>query len=299
MIHLIIDGDKRHGTILSFTNFLPSRLVTCDSATTAKLYAFLFDCSLMILGMANADAPPLLLMGRRYPFHFSAGDFKVGNVAVYVEEEFNTSEGTGLTVWDGSIVLAKWMESLPRAALSHAVLELGCGTGLVGMAAAALGSPCVTLTDLPYALKNTQRTVAANSHISSDCTISVQELDWLLPHQIPPAGIVLAADVAWVEELVQPLIGTLKAATAGQLSTPIQLSDSFPWLGERESQHPVVFLSYQSRSTRVDEAMLVGLSEAFHLHKVPDEQMPTNFNPSNITVYVLTRRSQDVQPSLG
>ncbi len=59
------------------------------------------------------------------------------------------------------------------------ILELGAGTGLVGLAAAQLGAARVQITDLPYALANIQSNVDRNAAGSS--TVEVRALDWFDP----------------------------------------------------------------------------------------------------------------------
>ena len=54
--------------------------------------------------------------------------------------------GTGLITWDGAVVLAKYLETVPSFLLNKNVLELGAGTGLAGMAATLLGAKATLLT---------------------------------------------------------------------------------------------------------------------------------------------------------
>lgn len=55
--------------------------------------------------------------------------------------------GVGCVVWDAALVLAKFLETGAWPLSRRAVLELGAGTGAVGIMAATLGAD-VTLTDL-------------------------------------------------------------------------------------------------------------------------------------------------------
>ncbi|XP_015721440.1 protein-lysine methyltransferase METTL21D isoform X2 [Coturnix japonica] len=57
------------------------------------------------------------------------------------------SGGVGCVVWDAALVLAKFLETGSFPLSRRAVLELGSGTGAVGIMAATLGAD-VTLTDL-------------------------------------------------------------------------------------------------------------------------------------------------------
>ena len=75
--------------------------------------------------------------------------------------------GTGWRVWPCALLLSCWLvanearlQLLERRA---SALELGCGLGLPGLAAAALGARDVALTDcLPVLLSTIRRSVAAN-----------------------------------------------------------------------------------------------------------------------------------------
>merc|ERR1712032_1646113 len=55
---------------------------------------------------------------------------------------------TGVVVWDAAIVLAKYLQTVQAQLKSRSVIELGSGTGAVGLSAAALGASPVLLTDL-------------------------------------------------------------------------------------------------------------------------------------------------------
>ena len=54
---------------------------------------------------------------------------------------------TGGRVWSSASVLCKWLDGQGDTLQGRALLELGCGTGAVGLYAAALGAKRVTLTD--------------------------------------------------------------------------------------------------------------------------------------------------------
>lgn len=102
----------------------------------------------------------------------------------------------GTTVWDASIILAKWMEKNARKGselsrpklVGKRVLELGAGMGLGGLAAAALGAD-VELTDvaevLPLLRQNAEALMGKATLATSDAawvagagSVSVRELDW-------------------------------------------------------------------------------------------------------------------------
>lgn len=87
---------------------------------------------------------------------------RVGNQFITIQEEHQAELGTGLITWDGSVVLAKYMEFNVEQIRTKNILEVGAGTGVAGMAASVLGSNYVLLTDLAYSLSNLRRNVAIN-----------------------------------------------------------------------------------------------------------------------------------------
>ncbi|WP_425616959.1 methyltransferase [Anatilimnocola sp. NA78] len=99
------------------------------------------------------------------------------------------------------------------------VLELGCGTGLVGLAALAKGCR-VTFSDyVPLAVE----LACANARHNGYQHVRGEVLDWRDPGREPQYPIILAADVVYDEELHQPLLDTLAARL---------LPAGFAWLAE-------------------------------------------------------------------
>lgn len=127
----------------------------------------------------------LCLPGPKWYFNWSSGDFTVGDRQIYIGVVANSGLGTGLTVWDGAVVLSKFLETEANAGAcriaGRTVLELGAGTGVVGLAAAALGAQRVILTDQAYTLDNLRATVARNPSLRG---IDVVELDWLASNMV-------------------------------------------------------------------------------------------------------------------
>lgn len=154
-------------------------------------------------------------------------------------------------MWDGAAAAARYLEAAAAglAGKYSSVLELGSGTGLAGLAAAAALQLPTLLTDLPEVLPALRRNIAANAELAH--LVTAAPLDWRQPrlpeaeaNQQRSAGssggrLVLAADCVWLEELVPPFAAALELAVAARP-------------GGR------ALLAYQSRSSRVDE-LLFGL----------------------------------------
>lgn len=191
-------------------------------------------------------------------------------------------------MWDGAAAAAKYLEAaavdlLARHAFSS-VLELGSGTGLAGLAAAAALQLPTLLTDLPEALPALQHNIAAN--VSLTRLVAAAPLDWRDPSASPALSgkgrgggmsssgvgsmsssggssaaavdisssgsgsrLVLAADCVWLEKLVQPFVSALELAAAGPADRAL--------------------LAYQSRSERIDDLLFGLLQRSFEVANVP------------------------------
>ena len=96
------------------------------------------------------------------------------------------------------------------------ILELGSGTGLVGIAAAVTLGANVTVTDLPHVIPNLQFNVDANADVVAQKggTVNVAPLRWGEDDDVEVIGrefdLVLASDVVYHDHLFEPLIQTLR-----------------------------------------------------------------------------------------
>ena len=151
---------------------------------------------------------------------------------------------TAATIWDCSIVMAKWIES-QSVKISGRVLELGAGRGLVSMACRSLGCS-ISATDMPEALEILQETFNVNDFKD----IAVAPLDWKdskSPLFEKRFDYIVAADVVWVHELIAPLVSTLARMhifTIGLVS------------GDT-----IAFVAHQSRSQRSDNEFFSSLQK--------------------------------------
>jgi predicted nicotinamide N-methyase len=105
-----------------------------------------------------------------------------------------TADNLGLKTWASSYLLAKQLCSLqqriPDLAPNAAILELGAGTGLVGMAAALVFKRHTILTDLPEIVPNLEQNARSNSEVISSCggSVSAAVLDWTRPDELELDG---------------------------------------------------------------------------------------------------------------
>jgi predicted nicotinamide N-methyase len=112
--------------------------------------------------------------------------------------------------WLGGLALARFVLDRPETVRGRRVLDLGCGSGLVGIAAAKAGAVSVLAADIDgYAVAATQVNAAANG---------VEVEGWLgdlTEGVVPVVDIVLAGDVFYDPEpaaRVLPFLARCRAA---------------------------------------------------------------------------------------
>lgn len=107
---------------------------------------------------------------RRWPFE-SQGD--QSSFELTIREPPLSGDSLGLKTWGSSYVLAHLLPRFAETSLSHLlspgcsspaspILELGAGTGLLGLAAARMWQTSVILTDLPAIVPNLAHNVELN-----------------------------------------------------------------------------------------------------------------------------------------
>ncbi|KAH8150840.1 uncharacterized protein LAJ45_05021 [Morchella importuna] len=114
--------------------------------------------------------------------------FKISaSLTLTIHEPTLTADNLGLKTWASSYLLSKRLPQLPLPAFPAGAraLELGSGTGLVGLAAAGTlpGVSSVLLTDLPEIVPNLRRNVERNRAAlggggAVDVDVDVAVLDW-------------------------------------------------------------------------------------------------------------------------
>ncbi|CAH0375902.1 unnamed protein product [Pelagomonas calceolata] len=123
--------------------------------------------------------------------------------------------GTACTVWKGGERLVELLQSRRELVAGKRIVELGSGTGIAGLACAALGAARVVLTDLPENLALLRRNATRNGWVQSlcGCDVSVAALDWNTD-ALPACDLVLGADVCYHQDSVQALCSLVDAAIA-------------------------------------------------------------------------------------
>jgi len=224
-------------------------------------------------------------LSMKYRFN---GDFGIGGRPLVLTVDPIDSERsylkTGLRVWDGGIVLAKYLEryvpGLLQASRKTQIrgLDLGCGTGVAGISLALMGQQAL-LSDLGgLQAQATEANIAQNSgHIAAaGGSAAFEILDW---EKLPSRerfgffDVVFGADVIWHETLVGPFLNALAWAASG------------PGVGDILLSHKV----RDEESVRMFEqqAAAAGMNV---LRKVPSEEFIGDDGHPDVFVYHLRAR---------
>lgn len=221
-------------------------------------------------------------------------DLTVAGETLHFEQD-NGSMYVGTSVWPSSLVLVKWAEHVlnrniasvcPELALSFAGkkgIDLGTGVGVAGLGLALLGLNCV-LTDIspvmPALKRNFKKNVGSTTLASAGKAgvkagkVKVAQLYWGNSKQIealkPPFDYVIAGDVVYLENIVQPLLETMSA-----LAGP----------------DTVIILGYQIRQLEAHELFWRMCPEYFTVVKVPREELHPDYCWPENEVYVLKKKA--------
>eukprot|EP01100_Stratorugosa_tubuloviscum_P002408 TRINITY_DN1560_c0_g1_i12.p1 TRINITY_DN1560_c0_g1~~TRINITY_DN1560_c0_g1_i12.p1 ORF type:complete len:267 (-),score=130.32 TRINITY_DN1560_c0_g1_i12:17-817(-) len=141
------------------------------------------------------------------------GEFKFTAFNKEIILQQNPREGCGGYVWRAAYVLSKYCENEQIFAHNFwsqkRVIELGSGTGLVGIAIAAQGGH-VIVSDLPVMLPLLTTNVELNRHATPN--IQIAQISWGetdCKSFNPPFDFIIAADCVYLEHCFDPLIATL------------------------------------------------------------------------------------------
>lgn len=112
-------------------------------------------------------------------------------------------------VWSSSVELARWCLEEADLQGKH-ILEIGCGLGLAGIAAAHAGA-CVTLSDYDRdALAFAEFNAATNLSPSRASGVRLLYLDWRDLPSLQPFDMIIGADVAYERSSFNALIDVLR-----------------------------------------------------------------------------------------
>ncbi|KAF9224323.1 hypothetical protein BS17DRAFT_779635 [Gyrodon lividus] len=189
------------------------------------------------------------------------------SAAIQISLKVDASPGCGGIAWPAGEVLANYLTLRGKGyCKGQTILELGSGTGLVGLVAGALGGD-VWITD-QAPLLNIMRANVRLNHLES--SVSVSELNWgeALPSEIPRPDIILAADCVYFEPAFPLLVETLS-----ELATEIT----------------EILFCYKKRR-KADKRFFTLLKRHFSWKEVEDDPNRARYSQDAISLLTLKRK---------
>ncbi|XP_040268450.1 protein-lysine methyltransferase METTL21D [Bufo bufo] len=187
-----------------------------------------------------------------------------------------SSGDVGCVVWDAAIVLSKFLERRERAEpglfTGRAAVELGAGTGIVGIMAATLGAN-VTVTDLEDLQDLMKMNIENNvALITGSCQAKV--LKWGAEGtDFSPPDYILMADCIYYEESLKPLLKTLR---------------------DLASSETCVFCCYEERSTgknpQIERTFFELLKLDFDYEEVPIDKHDEEYRSEDIHILQIYKK---------
>ncbi|EXJ87494.1 hypothetical protein A1O3_04454 [Capronia epimyces CBS 606.96] len=141
------------------------------------------------------------------------------SLSISLHEPSLTGDSLGLKTWTSSLLLSQRLGQCRRYIPQDCarVLELGAGTGLVGISAACLWNKHVLLTDLPEIVPNLQRNLEHNRSVITDNhgSVEARALDWADETDTPGDEqekfmVILAADPIYSPDHPRMLVNTVR-----------------------------------------------------------------------------------------
>ncbi|XP_044159968.1 protein N-lysine methyltransferase METTL21A [Bufo gargarizans] len=141
-------------------------------------------------------------------FHNSSATYTFCNHTIRIKQDWKEL-GVAAVVWDAAVVLCMYLEAGGVHLQGRSVVELGAGTGLVGIVAALLGAN-VTVTDRELAVEFLKSNVQDNLPKELEHKMSVKPLNWGTGlERFSHFDVILGADLIYLEETFQDLLKTI------------------------------------------------------------------------------------------
>ncbi|GBG00326.1 hypothetical protein Rsub_13034 [Raphidocelis subcapitata] len=228
------------------------------------------------------------------------------------------ADDAGAVVWDSALVLIHYLAKLrqqqaqreparPRGVpLAGArVLELGAGTGAVGLAAALLGAARVLLTDRPHLMGLLNQNIEANALGGS---VAAVPYEWGGP--LPDAAgfeggfdLVLLSDLVYEPATLGPLVGTLAMLLGGSGgggggTAAAEANGGAPHAaagpgsgGAGAGGGPSVLVAVELRTdTGVAQFVRALVQRGYYVERVPGEELNDDWRDDDIWVFVVRRQ---------
>ncbi|XP_078060205.1 EEF1A lysine methyltransferase 3-like [Mustelus asterias] len=128
-----------------------------------------------------------------------------------ISQSSDAQLGTSNFIWEAGVDLCRYIEKQNLNFKGMKVIELGAGTGILGILAVLLGGN-VTITDQPNVLKQIQHNVTASIPMSCRDRVNIRALSWGCDHAQFPSDydIILGGEIVYYSKTYPLLVSTLQ-----------------------------------------------------------------------------------------
>ncbi|TFK29223.1 hypothetical protein FA15DRAFT_664136 [Coprinopsis marcescibilis] len=179
----------------------------------------------------------------------------------------DASPGCGGIAWPAGQILATYLiQQGPDYLRDRNILELGSGTGLVGLVAGLLGSTRTWITDLSILMPIMEQNIRLNE---LENRVFTSKLDWASPTStnIPKPDLILAADCVYFEPAFPLLVDTLDSLA---------------------TTHTEILFCYKKRR-KADKRFFGMLKKKFSWKEIVDDPNRAAYNREAITLLRLSK----------
>merc|ERR1712150_41030 len=206
------------------------------------------------------------------------GEFERNDGSVLTINQCEVGD-VGCVVWDAALVLTSYLDGIDflddvggNKLTGKTVVELGAGTGIVGLQAAAIGAHTI-ITDLKDFIPLMDLNIKTNSQLlKGSCKAS--ELNWGIDTEhFKSPDFLLIADCIYYPESIEPLVQTIK-----------ELSETTT----------TVLCCYEERTTDNKPALQKKffdlIAESFEVEEVPMSRQDPVYSCEEIHIMKFTKR---------
>ncbi|XP_078089374.1 EEF1A lysine methyltransferase 3-like [Mustelus asterias] len=143
-------------------------------------------------------------------YYINQDNFEFCGYNLKIARSTSPNLGVSAYIWDAGIALCRYLEKENISFTGKKVLELGSGTGIVGILATLLGGN-VTLTDQPKILHQMEYNIAINIPSACRHRLNVRPLTWGEDHTnfSKDYDFILGSDLVYSSVYYSSLIRTL------------------------------------------------------------------------------------------
>lgn len=193
-------------------------------------------------------------------YDIPTGTEKNQHVTIHITEPVLSAEGLSLTTWAGASILASLVHRLTDSSirfppdldksLTIPILELGAGTGMVGMSSASRWNQPALLTDLDPIVPGITANIEMNRALLGANDVGAGTLDWYHPSNLKVAATKPDHTFPFAKSTQAHLI--LAADTVYSEEHPMLLSSVIPhWLSHHPDSRAII--CYPLRVAYLDE----------------------------------------------